>query len=70
MYLFVPTLYVMSCLFAERQETVRGSVCCCVCIDRFVSSTALLYRHYGKEWVKVRDILFFNQQSLLVNYMT
>jgi hypothetical protein len=62
MCLFVLTLYVMSCLFAENQETVRGSVCCCVCIDRFVCRTALLlYWHYGKEWVKFRDILFFNQ---------
>jgi len=62
MCLFVLALYVMSHLFAEHQETVRGSVCCRVCIDRFVCRTALLlYRHYGKEWAKVRDILFFNQ---------
>jgi len=61
MCLFVLTVYVMSCLFAEQQETVHGSVCCCVCIDRFVRCTVLLlYQHYGKEWVKFRDILFFN----------
>ena len=61
MCLFVLALYVMSCLFAELQQTVHGSVCCCMCIDWFVCRTVLLYLHYGKEWVKVRDFLFFNQ---------